>query len=491
MAVPFLHNIDLNENQLLNAKVHTDTTAPSNPGTGSIWFDTNTNLLKIYRGGSWDNLFVKTEAIADAGTNLATADQIHTFVTNDTLTLANKTLTTPIVSGDLTINNSGDLKITNSDNTSGRIYLGDTSGTQGSSLIDSSHNLEINFGTTANDSILYIQHNGSNVGIFTASGFKLATGATVNTILDSGDTFADNDTSLMTAAAIADYVTSQVTLEDLDFQGDSGGALSIDLDSETLTIAGGTYITTAGASNTLTVNHDATSRSDTTSTDAPSYGGTFEAVTGVTTNATGHVTAIDVSTVTIPASDNTDVDVSKANLKTRLASMDSTDTVYIGDADDDTTVVIRGDLQVDGTTTTVNSETLTIDDNKIVLNSNSAATPTEDAGIEIERGDSTNVELRWNESNDDWEFQAYDHAVDPALQTYGIPRSYKTTVGGSTSATVSHNLGTRDVIVQLYDTSSYDTVYADVVRTNASTVTLSFGTAPAAGDVTVLVMTVG
>jgi hypothetical protein len=40
MAVPFLHNIDLNENQLLNAKVHTDTTAPSNPGTGSIWFDT-------------------------------------------------------------------------------------------------------------------------------------------------------------------------------------------------------------------------------------------------------------------------------------------------------------------------------------------------------------------------------------------------------------------------------------------------------------------
>lgn len=92
MAVPFLHNIDLNENQLLNAKVHTDTTAPSNPGTGSIWFDTNTNLLKIYRGGSWDNLFVKTEAIADAGTNLATADQIHTFVTSESLTLTNKTI---------------------------------------------------------------------------------------------------------------------------------------------------------------------------------------------------------------------------------------------------------------------------------------------------------------------------------------------------------------------------------------------------------------
>ena len=55
-----------------------------------------------------------------------------------------------------------------------------------------------------------------------------------------------------------------------------------------------------------TINHSNVSRSDTTSTDAPTYGGTFEAVTGVTTNARGHVTAIDVSTVTIPASDNTD-----------------------------------------------------------------------------------------------------------------------------------------------------------------------------------------
>ena len=83
MAVPFLHNIDLNENQLLNAKVHTDTTAPSNPGTGTLWFDTNTgvNLLKIYRGGSWTNLYVKTEAIADGGTNLATADDIYDHVT--------------------------------------------------------------------------------------------------------------------------------------------------------------------------------------------------------------------------------------------------------------------------------------------------------------------------------------------------------------------------------------------------------------------------
>jgi len=64
----------------------------------------------------------------------------------------------------------------------------------------------------------------------------------------------DNDTTLATSAAIKDYVDTQLTGSDLDFQGDSGGALSIDLDSETLTIAGtANEIETAGSGNTLTV----------------------------------------------------------------------------------------------------------------------------------------------------------------------------------------------------------------------------------------------
>jgi len=73
------------------------------------------------------------------------------------------------------------------------------------------------------------------------------------------------------------------------------------LTTNTATFTGGTYITTGESNKTLTITHDATSRSDTTSTDAPAFGGTFDAVTSVTSNATGHVTAIDVSTVTIPA----------------------------------------------------------------------------------------------------------------------------------------------------------------------------------------------
>jgi len=67
-----------------------------------------------------------------------------------------------------------------------------------------------------------------------------------------------SDDTLASAKSIKAYVDAQVTASDLDFQGDSGGALSIDLDSETLDIAGGTGIDTSGSGNTLTVAIDST-----------------------------------------------------------------------------------------------------------------------------------------------------------------------------------------------------------------------------------------
>ena len=63
---------------------------------------------------------------------------------------------------------------------------------------------------------------------------------------------------------------------------------------------------------------------------------------------------------------------------------------------------VVGNLQVDGTVTTVNSETVTIADNIILLNSNVTGAPTENAGIEIERGTAANVQILWNESSDKW-----------------------------------------------------------------------------------------
>ena len=59
--------------------------------------------------------------------------------------------------------------------------------------------------------------------------------------------------------------------------------------------------------------------------------------------------------------------------------------------------------------------------------------------------------------------------------------------GNDASFAVNHGLSTRDVIVQLYDNSTYDTVFADVVRTSTSVVTISFNSAPATNDIRVLV----
>jgi hypothetical protein len=84
----------------------------------------------------------------------------------------------------------------------------------------------------------------------------------------------------------------------------------------------------------------------------------------------------------------------------------STVTTTTGDLNLDSasgTVVVAGNLTVSGTTTTVNSETLTINDNIITLNNNEAGTPSQNAGIEVERGTSANVLLRWNETSDVWE----------------------------------------------------------------------------------------
>ena len=87
----------------------------------------------------------------------------------------------------------------------------------------------------------------------------------------------------------------------------------------------------------------------------------------------------------------------------------ATPTVAIGQAVDTSSSVtfadvnVTGNLTVSGTATTVNTETLSVADNVVVLNNNVTGAPTENGGIEIERGTSANVQLRWNETSDKWE----------------------------------------------------------------------------------------
>ena len=78
-------------------------------------------------------------------------------------------------------------------------------------------------------------------------------------------------------------------------------------------------------------------------------------------------------------------------------------------------VTVSGNLTVSGTTTTLNTETLTVNDNIIVLNNNASGAPSENAGIEVERGSSTNVQIRWNETTDIWEATVNGSVYSPII----------------------------------------------------------------------------
>lgn len=303
----------------------------------------------------------------------------------------------------------------------------------------------------------------------------------------------------------------------------------------------------------------------------------FDITDGVTTNT---VNGGDTVTFSGTANEVT-VDVSTPN------------TITIGLPNDVTignNLVVSGNLTVSGSVTTVNTETINLADNIITLNSNATGTPTENAGIEVERGDSDNVSLYWDEAADRWKltylvgpgilttsvipvegeynnyvfytngdtgsepvpngevlevaggdkittavtrttgkttvtvshdelgtpvsdiaatglnvvqnitFDAYGHVdsasasdITSAVDARITARQFKASIGNGsdTSYVINHNLNSRDLIVQLFDNSSYDTVFADVVRTDANNITVSFAAAPSLNDIRVLINKIG
>ena len=97
-------------------------------------------------------------------------------------------------------------------------------------------------------------------------------------------------TNLSGTGTSADPYVMAITLPD----SNSGGTVT--------SVATGTYLSGGTITTTGTISHNNTTRTDTTSSDSPGSGGTFTAIDSVTSNATGHVTAVNVKTVTMPTS---------------------------------------------------------------------------------------------------------------------------------------------------------------------------------------------
>lgn len=377
MAIPFLNNISLNNNEIQNVKLHNTANIPS-PSAGHIYFDTDDNIARYWNGSAWIDIVSNT---------------------NDYLTT-------------------------------------------------------LSFNTFD--------------GVLTAS------------VQNQTDVTIDLDGRYALASNIPATIVESV--------------------------AGGTYITNSGTASDVVLNHDNTSRTDTTSTDSPAFGGTFDAVTSVTTNATGHVTAIDVSTVTIPA--NVDEDVNTTNLKSRLAQLTGNVTIA-GD-----TIIIPGNLQVTGTTTTNNVETVSTnngvvfegsvaDNNELTL---LAGTLTADRVVTLPDSSGTvaltsdlhsAVTLAGSYdyitiSGQELTLNQIDYSTDitnkPTIPT-NSDSTYADTITDSVSGdTFNHGLG-EDVIVQLYDIVTKETVYADVDR-NGNYLNITFATTPT-NSIRVLVQKIG
>jgi len=425
MARKFLVSVDLNKNELLNARIQNLGSAPSNPVSGQIYYNTGTNILYFYNGTEWTPASGSTEVIQDIIGSSVLAGTALTATYDDT-------------AGTTTLK------------------LNDTAVTAGS------------YGSTT-----------------------------------AIPTFTVDAQGRLTAAGTVNVATN------LSVAGDTGTD-TVDLLTDTLTVAGGEGIDVAVTNNTITVSaEDATytnkgvasfSATDFTVT-AGAVSLNKDPVITLSGDVTGSATMTNLGDVTIsttiqPNSVALGTDTTGSYVSTIAGttgeitvsgSGSESAAITIGLPDDVTVtgnLSIGGNLDVQGSINSISTTEVNIVDNKVVLNTNVTGAPSADAGLKVNRGTSADVELLWNETADQWTL------TNDGTNYHEITRKYKTTLNTSaTSYTVTHNLGTKDIVTAIYEVASpYAEIVADVEHTSDSVVTIKFAVAPASGEYRVVVI---
>lgn len=398
MAKKFLVSIDLNKNELLNARIQNLGSAPSNPVIGQIYYNSGDNVMYYYNGlaspnGPWQSMSGSQEVIQDAiGASIA-----------------------------------GGTGLT-------------------STYVDSTGITTIDLDNTAVTTGSY----GSQTKI---------------------PTFTVDQQGRLTAAGEVDVAT------ELAITGDTGNT-SISLLTEGLTVNGGEGIDVAVTNNAITISAEdaSTTNKGVASFDAADFNVNAGVVSVKDINLDSQTTGDYVATIVGTANEIT---VSPNSGHNAAVTVGLPDNVEITG-----NLQVGGNLNVIGTVNSVNTTQINIEDNKVKLNSNFAGTPTTDAGITVERGLETDVEILWNETSDKWTL------TNDGSSYHAIARKYAETLGASaTSYTITHNLGTTDVTVQIFEAASpFAQVEADVKRTSSNTVTVDFAIAPSAGEFKVVVV---
>jgi hypothetical protein len=304
MAIPFLNNIDLSDNQLLNAKLQITGTAPA-AEQGQVYFNSAAGFLKprVYDGAAWLNILDTTSVISG------------TYVSSTVTSNVDLTLDLSAVDGTSTAAS----RFLTKDNEWATIPFGDITAVLSGTYI----NVDNSTGPEPT-----INHD-LTTRTDTASAASPGSAGTFTTV----DSVTTNTTGHITALNLKTIaLPTSDNYVSWTLGGDSGTPQTIS-SGNTALFTGGTKITTAvAATDVLTITHDAQAQTDTTSTAAPGYLGTFTAIDTVSRDSTGHVTGVNVKTITIPASDDTTYDLTTAPTGTAVRLTDS------ASASDDVTI---------------------------------------------------------------------------------------------------------------------------------------------------------
>ena len=164
----------------------------------------------------------------------------------------------------------------------------------------------------------------------------------------------------------------------------------------------------------------------------PTGTGAIQLKGGVQITAGKNVSSSDGNAISFANSIDVDAIESRSTDTNLVLSANGTGVVAVSDS-----LTVSGDLTVSGTTTTVNSETISLADNIIALNSNfTSGSPTEDSGISITRGGSAAKTLLWDETNDKWSVGS---------ETF-VAGTFEGALTGNVTGTVSGNAGSATVL---------------------------------------------